>query len=323
MAFLKDKIGLILFFFTYIVILFQFIIVFTAIDDTDKENSYLIYHKIYFYTMMLMSIWCHIKCALTNPGIIIHKNNQAVIEYYLNVHELGIRRAEKFNQTYGDVFFKNMSEEEELKQLEEDDEEASDYDETQYEPVTSISDESLQRISQEYKIELKRCSQCYVVRPPRCHHCSYCKGCVMKMDHHCPWVNNCIGQFTQKFFILFCCYSMNGCFETLIIEFYYVWYKSNMLNTSWGKIVFEIFQIFFCVLFLIFAICMLNEQWNIIQNDTTMIDIKKKKFQEKRDLNEVINETFGVGFDFSWFFPIKIGGYRPFFFKLLRGKRRN
>jgi hypothetical protein len=32
------------------------------------------------------------------------------------------------------------------------------------------------------------CRRCKAFKPQRAHHCSVCRRCVIKMDHHCPWV---------------------------------------------------------------------------------------------------------------------------------------
>ncbi|KAG0207830.1 palmitoyltransferase for Vac8p [Mortierella sp. NVP41] len=50
------------------------------------------------------------------------------------------------------------------------------------------------------------CDLCQIVKPDRCHHCRECDQCVLRMDHHCPWVNSCIGYNNLKFFYLFIMY---------------------------------------------------------------------------------------------------------------------
>ncbi len=47
------------------------------------------------------------------------------------------------------------------------------------------------------------CKKCRYPKPLRAHHCSLCNTCIMRMDHHCPWLANCVGLRNYRFFFSF------------------------------------------------------------------------------------------------------------------------
>ncbi|TIB67393.1 zf-DHHC-domain-containing protein [Wallemia mellicola] len=55
------------------------------------------------------------------------------------------------------------------------------------------------------------CRSCQVYKPPRAHHCSRSNRCILRMDHYCPWMNNCIGFYNYGHFIRFLIFVDIGC----------------------------------------------------------------------------------------------------------------
>eukprot|EP00928_Gymnodinium_smaydae_P020821 TRINITY_DN18051_c0_g1_i1.p1 TRINITY_DN18051_c0_g1~~TRINITY_DN18051_c0_g1_i1.p1 ORF type:complete len:370 (-),score=18.59 TRINITY_DN18051_c0_g1_i1:189-1190(-) len=79
------------------------------------------------------------------------------------------------------------------------------------------TDEAIADFLQRYESETgdaatpKKCTKCIKLKPPRCHHCSICQRCVLKMDHHCPWINNCVGHGNYRHFCLFMLFLAMSC----------------------------------------------------------------------------------------------------------------
>lgn len=76
----------------------------------------------------------------------------------------------------------------------------------------------------------KKCKRCNEIKPARAHHCAVCDTCVFQMDHHCPWVNNCLGADNMRFFLLFIFYLFIGAVYSALTIFT-IWnnsiYKEN------------------------------------------------------------------------------------------------
>jgi palmitoyltransferase len=47
------------------------------------------------------------------------------------------------------------------------------------------------------------CPECQVIRTERSRHCNICNKCVERFDHHCPWINNCVGTRNHGFFFIY------------------------------------------------------------------------------------------------------------------------
>jgi len=60
------------------------------------------------------------------------------------------------------------------------------------------------------------CVVCRVTKEMRSHHCKECGRCVHRLDHHCPWIDNCVGLGNQRSFICF----LVVLFSTMLANYY-------------------------------------------------------------------------------------------------------
>jgi ribosomal protein L40E len=161
------------------------------------------------------------------------------------------------------------------------------------------------------------CRKCNFYKPLVAHHCSTCKRCIRKLDHHCPWVNNCVGEYNQRHFLLFLLYILLSCLYTGV----YIGSRMftcltvspeacRMKNPTFETIV-GIFALFEAMLFGLFVTIMAAEQLNGIRRNASKIDRLKGMASgggmntEKSTFFQRLAEVFGGGdFSWRWFLPL-------------------
>ena len=130
--------------------------------------------------------------------------------------------------------------------------------------------------------------KCDTVKIPQSHHCSTCKRCIARMDHHCPWVNNCVGYYNQKHFLLFLIYVFIGSAHALFLicmKCYECYNSTCFLFSEMAQLVIAIVSIVLALLFCIFVAVMFYDQFSCIIEHTSTVD--RLKF--RRAVQETAN----------------------------------
>jgi hypothetical protein len=152
------------------------------------------------------------------------------------------------------------------------------------------------------------------LQPPYVHHCNICGQCVLMVDHHCPWINNCVGYFNQKCFVLFNAYGLTTLLYSCILLYRRLFYELfgatsvSQLDFSFPVVASSLFLIVLASLFIIVVLC---DQLVIITNRLSPLDrirldqirLNKNKVKKRGLAN--FTYTFGAP-SLAWVLPVPI-----------------
>ncbi|CAE7567318.1 Zdhhc3 [Symbiodinium sp. KB8] len=152
-------------------------------------------------------------------------------------------------------------------------------------------------------------------KPPRAHHCKTCKRCIFRMDHHCPWINNCVGLSNQKLFILFLVYTCASAVFTLVLlagsAFYWLWSQKNWSDAPppgsaslicTGMVAVE------CFAAVLFVSDFLQEQVESIQMNSTLVETYQRTHGARSTFYNHFVAVFGASW---WTWPLPYSSAPP------------